>query len=307
MRKQTFVVLCILFLPAGMAFLSAAAPSGFMVITWGGNSPEWNRTLHLTGVRIGCSSVPASCLRDVDQIAASQHVSSVFLGIVLNPATVASYSATFGSLAPAHPSLVEVGFDDFVSQCEKTHLGGPELSNLVQTIASNLKSRGSKMQMGATVYQDQLITGALDRLQISDAARQSIDIVHLFPHYRKERKSVADYVTEAKRAFPNAKVILGVYAYDRREYLPCSPDNKTPCSSEDEINFFDQIFREDLKVAETGAAVGIEFFPGNFGTEDSWNGWNSSRSCKQGERDLCVQNTVAMRERVRAAMKDAGL
>ena len=286
------------------ALLSARPQSGFMVITWGGNSPEWNRTLHVSGIRIGCSDAPVSCIQQVDQMAASQHVSSVFLGILLKPENVATNAATFGNLALSHPNLAEVGFDDFVSQSERTHLGPSELSTLVQTFSSNLKSRSAKVQFGVTIYQDQLINGQLDHLQLSDAVRQSVDIVHLFPHYRKERKTVTDYVAEAKRVFPNAKIILGVYAYDRREYLPCAAGIHEACSSADEVNLFDQVFREDLKVASNGGVAGIEFFPGSFGGEDSWKGWNNARACKEGERTACVQNTVAMRDKVREAMKD---
>jgi|HubBroStandDraft_2_1064218.scaffolds.fasta_scaffold127956_1 hypothetical protein len=289
------------------ALLSARPQAGLMVVTWGGNSPEWNRILHVSAVRIGCSDAPASCIRQVDQMAASQQVSSVFLGVLLNPANAATNAATFGNLALSHPNLAEVGFDDFVSQCEKTHLGPSDLSTLIQTFSSNLKSRSAKVQFGATIYQDQLITGELDKLQLSDAARGSVDIVHLFPHYRKERKSVTDYVAEAKRVFPNAKIILGVYAYDRREYLPCEAGSHTACSSDEEVNLFDQVFHEDLRIASGGGVVGIEFFPGNFGAEDSWKGWNNSRACREGERAVCVQNTIAMRDRVRQAMNDAAL
>jgi len=305
MIKKLTVAISFLLLLMASVLLPARSQSGFTVITWGGNSPEWNRVLRVSGIRIGCSDAPASCIQQVDQMAASQHVSSVFLGILLNPANVATNAATFGSMALSHPNLAEVGFDDFVSQCEKTHLGPSELSTLLQTFSSNLKSRSAKVQFGATIYQDQLITGELDKLQLSDVAKQSVDIVHLFPHYRKERKSVTDYVAEAKRVFPNAKIILGVYAYDRREYLPCAAGSHEACSSADEVNLFDQAFREDLKVASGGGAIGIEFFPGNFGAEDSWKGWNNSRACKEGERATCVQNTVAMRDKVREAMKDA--
>jgi hypothetical protein len=307
MKTRYIAAIGLLLLLTAGALLSARPKSGFMVITWGGNSPEWNRTLHVSGIRIGCSGAPSSCIQQVDEMAASQHVSSVFLGILLNPANVATNAVTFGNLALSHPDLAEVGFDDFVSQCEKTHLGPSELSSLVQTFASNLKSRSAKVQFGATIYQDQLITGEFGHLQLSDAARQSIDIVHLFPHYRKERKSVVDYVAEAKRVFPNAKIILGVYAYDRREYLPCEAGTHTACSSEEEVNLFDQVFHEDLKIASSGGVAGIEFFPGNFGGEDSWKGWSYSRACKEGERAVCVQNTVAMRDRVRQAMNDAAL
>jgi hypothetical protein len=304
MKRQT-VAACFVLLVAVTSLRSAGPQPGFLVITWGGNSPEWNRTLHITGIRIGCSDAPASCMQQVDQMAASQHVSSVFLGILLKPTNVAANSATFGNLALSHPNLAEVGFDDFVSQSEKTQLGPSELSSLLQTIASNLKSRSAKVQFGVTIYQDQLLTGELDHLQLSDGARQSIDIVHLFPHYRKERKSVTEYSAEAKRVFPNAKVILGVYAYDRREYLPCSAGDRTACSSEEEVNLFDQIFREDLRIASGGGAAGIEFFPGNFGAEDSWRGWDNARACRQSERAACVQNTIAMRDKVREAMRNA--
>lgn len=304
MKRKAFAVGCLLFFVAG-AMTLARPQTGFLVITWGGNSPEWNRVLHVSGIRIGCSGAPASCIQEVDQMAASQHVSSVFLGILLNPANLATNAATFGSSAVSHPNLAEVGFDDFVSQCERTHLGPSDLSTLLQTFSSNLKSRSAKVQVGATIYEDQLITGEFDRLQLSDAARLSIDVVHLFPHYRKERKSVEEYVALAKRVFPNAKVILGVYAYDRREYLPCAAGDRTPCSNEEEVNLFDQVFRDDLKIANSGEVAGIEFFPGNFGGEDSWKGWNGPRACKDGERATCVQNTVAMREKVREALTSA--
>jgi hypothetical protein len=304
MKKNTFSCLVLLLFAVATAF-GAVANNQFVVITWGGNSPDWNRVLHLSGVRLGCSDAPASCIQQADQIATSQRVSSVFLAILLNPANVAANSAAYGSFSLSHPNLAEVGFDDFVSQCEKTHLGPAQLSSLLETVAANLKSRSSKLHLGATIYQDQLVTGELNNLQLTDAARQSIDIVHLFPHYRKERKSVTDYVAEAKRAFPNARVVLGVYAYDRRDYLPCSADSRTPCSVDEEINLFDQTLREDLRIASTGGVAGIEFFPGDFGGEDTWKGWNNARACKQEEREACVQNTVAMRQRVREAMGNA--
>jgi hypothetical protein len=301
MKKKALSLLFFLLLGATAAI--TAIPSGhLLVITWGGNSPDWNQALHLSGVRIGCSDAPASCIQQVDQMAASQHVSSVFLAILLNSANVATNAATYGNLALSHPNLAEVGFDDFVSQCEKTHLGPGELSSLLETVASNLKSRTSRVQFGATIYQDQLVTGELDRLQISDGARRSIDLIHLFPHYRKERKSVTEYIAEAKRAFPNAKVIIGIYAYDRREYLPCSADIHVACSNQEEVDLFEKVLREDLRVASSEGAFGVEFFPGNFGAEDSWKGWNNPRACKQGERDVCVQNTVAMRQKVREVL-----
>lgn len=303
MKKKLFSRLCLLLLIATAAAL-ASPKYPFLIVTWGGNSPEWNRTLHLSGVRIGCSDALASCVQQVDQIAATQHVSSVLLAILLNPARIAADSASYANLGASHPSLVEVGFDDFVSQTQKLNFSSSELSRLLENVAANLKSRGSKLQLGITIYQDQLNSGELDRLQLNDRARQSIDVVHLFPHYRKERKPVTEYIAQVKQVFPNAKLILGVYAYDRREYLPCAQDGHTRCSTEEEISLFDRNFLEALRIASSGGAAGIEFFPGNFGAEDSWNGWDNSRSCKQGEKAVCIQNTLAMREKVREAIRN---
>ncbi len=302
MKKKPLSLLCLLLLIA-TAILWASPKDQFLIVTWGGNSPEWNRTLHLSGVRIGCSDALVSCVQQVDQIAATQHVSSVFLAILLNPARIATDSASYGKLGASHPSLVEVGFDDFVSQAQKTNFNSSELSRLLESVADNLKSRGSKLQLGITIYQDQLSSGGLDRLHLSDGVRQSIDVVHLYPHYRKERKPVMEYIAQVKQVFPNAKLILGIYSYDRREYLPCAQDSHTRCSSEEEISLFGQNLREDLRIASSGGAAGIEFFPGSFGAEDSWNGWDNPRACKQGEKAVCIQNTLAMREELRQVMR----
>ena len=303
MKKKPFSLLLFLLFIAAAVNL-ASQKQQFLIVTWGGNSPEWNRTLHLSGVRIGCSDALVSCVQQADQIASAQHVSSVFLAILLNPARIAADSASYGNLGGSHPNLVEVGFDDFVSQAQKLNLNSSELSRLLEGVAANLKSHGSKLQLGITIYQDQLSSGELDRLQLSDGVRRCIDVVHLFPHYRKERKPVMEYIAQVKQVFPNAKVILGVYAYDRREYLPCSADSHTRCSAEEEISLFDQNLREDLRIASSGGAAGIEFFPGDFGAEYSWRGWDNPRACKQGEKAVCVQNTLAMREKLREAMRN---
>jgi hypothetical protein len=301
MMKSSFAFLIALLVVADTAIL-ARPQSEFQIVTWGGNTPEWNRILHLSRVRIGCSDAPASCIKQVDQMVATQNVPAVFLAILLNPAKLAMDSASYGSLATSHPSLVEVGFDDFVSQAQKSKLVSLELSQLLEEAATNLKSGGSRLQLGITLYQDQLNNGQLDRLQLGDGARRSVDIVHLYPHYRKERNSVEESIKQVKQMFPNAKLVLGNYAYDRREYLPCAPDSHTPCSSEEEISAFERNFREDLRIVSRGEAAGIEFFPGNFGGEGAWKGWDNPRACKQGEKQLCVQNTLAMREKVREAL-----
>src|ERR1700690_4118041 len=107
MKRKALAIGCVLLFVAA-AMTPARPQAGFLVITWGGNSPEWNRVLGVSGIRIGCSDAPSSCIQYVEQMAASQHVSSVFLGILLKPANLATNAATFGNLALSHPNLAEV-------------------------------------------------------------------------------------------------------------------------------------------------------------------------------------------------------
>lgn len=92
---STFACLAVLFQ------LSVAAPalsrSNLMVITWGGNSPEWNGDLHVSAIPVGCSDAAASCLRTVDQTASAQHTSSVLLAVMLNQPRILSDASAYGS------------------------------------------------------------------------------------------------------------------------------------------------------------------------------------------------------------------
>src|ERR1700721_952106 len=101
-KKSSYLLLFLIF-----ASTAAIGKEPFLVITWGGNSPDWNRVLHLSGVRVGCSGAPPSCMQEVDQMARSQGVSRVFLAILLNPANAATNAAAYGSLSTSDPNLTE--------------------------------------------------------------------------------------------------------------------------------------------------------------------------------------------------------
>lgn len=303
MIKHSWSILLAVLVLAGAA---GYGQSRFLVATWGGNSPEWNRALGVSAIRIGCSDRPASCLKQVDEIARTQGVSRVYLAVLLKPGDSPADFALYGREGSAHRNLGEVGFDDFVSQAGKSKLGPEDLSALVEGLARSLASGGGKLDLGVTIYRDQLQTGELDRLGLGDGARRSVGLVHLYPHYRKERRSLAEDVAAAKRAFPGAKVILGSYAYDRREYLPCAAGTKNRCAPEEETSLFESQLKEELGLVQSGDAIGIEFFPGNFGSEEGWKGWDNPRSCKDGGRAECVELTRQMRKKLRDAMSSLG-
>ena len=74
---------------------------------------------------MGCSDPPSSCADYVQKASKSQGVDKVFLAILLKTYQKPAYAREFSQLSLNHPALYEVGFDDFVSQCEKQKLAMP--------------------------------------------------------------------------------------------------------------------------------------------------------------------------------------
>jgi hypothetical protein len=272
------------------------------IITWGENSPEWNRALHLGGVRIGCSDAPASCADDAQKTARSQGVDKIFLSILLNPGRTITDARQYSELSRTHPVIYEVGFDDFVSQCEKLKLNPDALSSLLNQISHELRSANPNLLLGITVYEDELYSSrfALDRLD--ENFRRSVDLVHLYPHYRKEARRFPEAVERTEKIFPRARIIAGLYPYDRRDYLPCVQGGSTPCTNEEEISLFTESLKERLAMLNHSNVEWIELFPGIFGMEPRWKGWHEPRTCQPEPLQECLENTKTMHEVVRTAL-----
>jgi hypothetical protein len=272
------------------------------VITWGENTPDWNRVLHLGSLRIGCSDAPSSCVDYVQKASKSQGVDKVFLAILLKSDQTLAYAREYSQLSLNHPALFEIGFDDFVGQCEKQKLPMPAMSALLNGIAQGLKTGNPKLHLGVTVYEDELYSTQFRLRDLDEQFRKSVDYVHLYPHYRREAQSFSTAVQQAKQIFPSAKIAAGIYAYDRRDYLPCARGSSTPCTNQEELSLFADSFKERLGMLGTSDVEWIEFYPGNFGTEAQWPNWKAPRICGQERLRECVENTKAMREVVRQTL-----
>jgi len=272
------------------------------VITWGPNTPEWNRVLHLGALRLGCSDAPAQCVSYAENLSKSQGVDKVFLSILLNPEKTPAYAREFSRLSLHAQAVYEVGFDDFVGQCEKQKLDPSSLSGLLNQIAHDLKSANPKLRFGVTVYEDELASPNSFVTRLDEEFRKSVDFVHLYPHYRKEAQSFSADVQKALQFFPNSRIVAGIYPYDRRDYLPCARGNSTPCTNQEEVSLFAQSLKERLAMLGTSNVEWIEFYPGNFGNEDTWDLWKRPRSCHPERVQECVDNTKAMREIVRQTL-----
>jgi hypothetical protein len=247
---------------------------------------------------MGCSGAPAGCADYAEHLAKSQGVDNAFVAILLNQGTVISYARQYSQLSMSHPTLYEVGFDDFVSQCDRLKLDTSSLSVLLTELAHELKAANPKLHLGITVYEDELTSNHLPLAQLDEQFRKSVDFVHLYPHYRKEAQSFSTSVQQALQIFPQAKIIAGNYAYDRRDYLPCSRGG-APCTNQEEVSLFTQQLKERLAMLGSSNVAWLEFYPGNFGNESNWDQWKNPRACHQERLHECDENTKAMREVVR--------
>jgi hypothetical protein len=299
-RSRTIAAAC-----GSFFFLIGSAmggPVSSKVITWGENTPEWNRALHLGATRFGCSDAPSSCASEAQRVSKAQGVDKVFVAILLKPGQTPAYMREFSQLSMNHPAVYEVGFDDFVTQCEKQKMSMAAMSALLSDIAQGVKSVNPKLRFGITVYEDELTSSDFSLTALDENFRRSVDFVHLYPHYRKEARPFSAAVERAKQLFPSAKIIAGIYAYDRRDYLPCTRGGSAPCTNQEEVSLFEQSLKERLSAVGNSDVEWAEFYPGNFGGEARWQLWSQPRICRQNRLQECIQNTQAMREIVKQAL-----
>jgi hypothetical protein len=273
--------------------------SSMRVMTWVGISPEWQRTLHVSGLRMGCSSPPQSCIKSVSSESSGK---KVFLAVLLKTDTV-DYAQQYSALSLQTPSLVGIGLDDFVSQYYKLYKGNAgDPSAVLSSFIDGIKSRNPRLQFGATIYENDFGTEYLSDKDLPPVLRAKFDMVHFFVHYRGNSPKYEQYIQQLKTLFPNAQLVGGVYAYDRISYLPCTP-NSQPCSVEQEMNYFNQSLDAATKLLKQGTISWIEIFPGVFGREAEWSDWKNPKLCA-GRVPECVANTQKMDQAVVAKLKE---
>jgi hypothetical protein len=290
-----------LFILVVLAVVYLLAPSEgaqrWQVITWGPNSPEWNRVLHVSGMRLGCSDTPGSCIREAVSVSRNGNGAEIFLAVPLKPET-ALYGSQYAELSRNATTVVEIGIDDFTGQYERLLSAGTiEAVGVLNSLIDGVKSGDSKLRFGATIYEDELPLAALTDPNLPAAIRSRFDLVHLYLHFRSNGENTSAYVKQTEKLFPNAKIILGVYAYDRISYIPCAKGPSRACTKQEELNYFSEALNADIALLKNGAVSGLEFYPGSFGHEDDWRGWDKPNICP-GRKQECIENTRALRQLV---------
>ena len=260
------------------------------ILTFGANDPVWNAKLGVTGIRLGCSGQPKNCIAGAKGIAASQLVRHVYIAtlfLVSTPAAMREYA----SLIASAPEVAEIGFDDFGSQCLRLLRSGQDPKAILdETLAV---ARAAKIGVGITLYENELLT--IPGKCLSEHGRSGISYVHFYLLYRKDVAKYRNYLASAAGLFPHAAIIAGAYAYDRADYLSCSPESKRHCTATEEVSLFQQSIELETRLLDAGELSGIEFYPGEFGRQASWKGWSNGRICAAERVPQCVRQTELMR------------
>lgn len=276
---------------------TSLAPPPAPIYTWIGNTPDWNRKLHISGYRMGCDDGdPMGCVGQASDAVRDQGLSRIFLSMPVDAQQTPLDALVYSRLSVSRPFLVEAGFDDFVGRYKRLFLHpGIDPPSWLRQVISNVKSQNPHLAFGITLYEDELSSPYIAPPDLPQDLAHSVDYVHLFLHYRTDAPMLAHSVQQTQTIFPNAKVIVGLYAYDRINYIPCSPGGWMPCTTDQELHLFDQSVQVAAQLLKQGRIAGIEFYPGFFGKEDTWGGWRHPDYCDPRRVSSCIANTRVMR------------
>ncbi|HZF14977.1 MAG TPA: hypothetical protein VE046_03445 [Steroidobacteraceae bacterium] len=263
------------------------------IVTWGPNDPAWIPRLGLTEIELGCSGAPAPCMRVLASAMATQKVSRWVLSMTEEPDKAPSYSLAYGAESLKDPRIVGVSIDDFILSYSRWMANkAVNAPALIHSVIDNLHSQNPSLEFGITLYEDELSSSVVASLPAS--ARAGVDRVSLYVRARPSEPDYARFVEQTRTLFPNASIWGGSYVYDRIDYWPCNSDG-TKCTAEQQQQLYSRSIDIQASMLKHRAIQGIEFYPGGFGQEDGWHGWNNPKICRPERRQECVKNTKALR------------
>ncbi len=308
-KRFLFIVGCVFFL----------APRGVLAAGWTAGdwidgetemtTPAWQDQLGIDWTRISCKvsvrNTPQSCITFIENSPAPG-ISQYFIYMpVDNTWSLLDNALLFSSLSKGNSAIAEAGIDDFFYSYQTWYHQMSNASQFLNQLIDNLKSSNPNLKFGITLYEDELDSIQnvyMDSTHLPPAVKAKFDYIHLFLHYRANAPKFAQYVSQAQSLFPNAKIIAGVYSYDRIDYFPCAQNDSTkaPCTQQQELNFFQQALNTQVQLLNKGSVIALELFPGYFGNETQLYGPHTDDlTCNNVTR--CVNNTLTMRGMILAA------
>jgi hypothetical protein len=268
------------------------------IVSWGPNSMEAIRALGVTALREGCSSAPAICVEEAERDARAEGLNRIYLSVPLAQATGAN-ALEYRRLSASHPALYEIGVDDFIAQYSRFEIFTRFIWPRADSVFAGqfLRTlRASSLKSGITIYETELRSPVLLSSPVSERLRSMVDNVHFYLNYRGSGGRYLSYVKQVRDLFPTANLIAGSYAYDRIDYLPCFPGSQAKCSSAEQSNLFRESIDTQVTLLAFHEINGIEFYPGLFGREETWNGWKQPRICDSERTAECIVNTRALQQ-----------
>jgi len=214
--------------------------------------------------------------------------------MIPDPWTVASYALQYSGLSLTASWLEEISLDDFLGNFANW-CDSPKLSCnvILQQVIANTKLENPSLKFGITLYVDELASLAQNQ-NLTASLRDQIDTIHFYVQYREQGPQFETYVQQVQNMFPKATVIAGAYPYDRISYATCSISKNAPCTVDEELSLYEQTLRVQVRLLRQGKVSGIEFYPGYFGMEGKWAGWNNAKICPPERKEECIANTKAM-------------
>jgi len=266
------------------------------IISWGENTSSWQTALGVTQMRVSCGSLtPSACEPYLENFAAEQSSTGYYyVSMLVTPSTNATYAEDFSKLSLTYKHMLEIDFDDFISQLENQQIAG-NLSNpdsFVNSVITATHYYNPNLAFGATIYEDSL-THTMLTTTLTASTRARIQYVHFFVHYRENVSKLNTYLAQVRSYFPNAKIIAGNYPYDRIDYLWCTQGdpNRTPCTAAQEQSSHQSLMQAELNLYKSGSIVGVESYFGYFGNPGDWSGWTAPTACTTRSYTTCIANT----------------
>lgn len=288
---------------------SAASPSALprdQIYTWIGNTEIWNHKLHVTGYRLGCDvGDPQGCVGEAAQAVRNEGIQKIFLSMAMIPGQTPLDALAYSRLSASRPYIVEAGFDDFVDRYQNLfgHKDFDPQAWLL-TVLRNIKADNPRLAFGITLYEDEIHSPYLRPPYLPAEVAKNIGYIHLYLHYRMDASHYSEYVKETQQMFPNAKIIAGMYPYDRIHYISCAPDSPhTACTPDQEVQLYESALRTAAKLLKDGRITGIEFYPGFFGKAAAWPGWRNPDYCSPRHVAQCITITRQMRQATASILK----
>jgi hypothetical protein len=246
-----------LFLGSWVLLGSALKGREWQVITYGFSKPDYIKSMGITALRGKF---------DPDDRALNAYGRAI---LVLKNANVYRFpyeqmvtEAEEYARKSGGTKLYELDIDDAMDWYNQARIA--KKTQVFDAIAKAIKHNNPDLKFGLTIYTSELPgESPLSPNIMSWAQREMVNVVHLFLDHRTDYKNLPDYVAEAKRYFPHAGVVVGLYNTDRRQV------EKRSGTIQDEVQLFSQGLDEACKLAEQGKILGIEFHPGRFGLEEN--------------------------------------